>query len=65
MGQSQEVNRKWFSDTHWVPQRHLSLAHATEAGGEDLPIGHKDRPDRSEAFMRLLLLLKLEQKPNI
>lgn len=52
-------------ETHWVPQRHLSLTHATEAGGEDPPVGHKDGPDRSEAFMRLLLLLEIEQKSNI
>lgn len=44
-------------DTHWVPQRHLSLAHATEAGTEDLPIRHEHRPDRPGALMRLLLLL--------
>lgn len=46
-----------FVDTHRVPQRHLSLAHATEAGGEDLPIGHEDGPDGSGALVRLLLLL--------
>lgn len=51
-----------FWDAHRVPQRHLPLTHAAEAGGEDLPVGHEDRPDWSEAFMRLLLLLKLEQK---
>lgn len=66
----QEVNRKCSqtgglaAGTHRVPQRHLSLTHATEAGGEDLPIGHKDRPDWSEAFVRLLLLLELEQRTN-
>ncbi|KAA8585457.1 hypothetical protein FQN60_004151 [Etheostoma spectabile] len=37
--------------------RHLSLTHATEAGGEDLPTGDKHSPDRPGALMRLLLLL--------
>lgn len=47
--------------THWVPQRHLPLTHATEAGTEDLAIGHEHRPDRPGALMRLLLLLQVEQ----
>lgn len=45
-------------DTHRIPQRHLPLTHATEAGTEDLPVGHKHRPDRPGALVRLLLLLQ-------
>lgn len=59
------MGERFFFPTYWVPQRHLSLTHATEAGGKDPPVGHKDRPHWSEALMRLLLLLKLEQKSNI
>lgn len=49
-------------DTHWVPQRHLSLAHTTEAGAEDLPVRHEHRPDGPGALVRLLLLLSVEQR---
>lgn len=44
-------------DTHDVPQRHLPLTDATEAGAEDLVVGHKHGPDRPAALVRLLLLL--------
>lgn len=49
-------------NTHWVPQRHLSLTHATEAGGEDVLVVHEHRPDRPGALMRLLLLLSVEKR---
>lgn len=42
---------------HHVPQRHLSLTHATEAGAEDLLIRHEHGPDGPGALVRLLLLL--------
>lgn len=46
-------------DTHRVPQRHLSLAHATEAGSQDLPSGHEHCSDRPGAVVRLVLLLQV------
>lgn len=52
-------------DTHRVPQRHLSLTHATEARTEDLPIRHEHRPDRPGALMRLLLLLQVLEEEEV
>lgn len=49
-------------DTHWVPQRHLPLTHATEAGTEDLPVGHEHSPSRPGALVRLLLLLEAKEE---
>lgn len=48
----------WGVDTHRIPQRHLPLAHATEAGAQDLPVGHEHGPDGPGALVRFLLLLR-------
>ena len=46
--------------THWVPERHLPLAHAAEARAEYLVVGHEQGPDRPGALMGLFLLLRVE-----
>lgn len=56
-----------YTQTHQIPQRHLPLADATEAGAENLITGHKHGSDRPASLMRLLLLLpsRRSQHPTV
>lgn len=51
----------WWPRTYRVPQRQLPLAHATEACGQDLPIGEEQSSHRPGSFVDFLSHLRAEQ----